>query len=240
MGSDADPPPPPPPTDSVGGWYSSDAVERRLRKVRSRPPSGAGRTAPQPSEEDHWLKAGAYDGLLLEAAARAPPHAAAAVGAEGGSAQPPSANADPAAAAAAAAAWAPLPHTRLSSGSVLLGNVASFLRTYELLLLPMYATCDGFRGAQLLLRDLPPGASRGGLLAAATGAGRGAAVVTMLSITTWASPHALEAAQQRVEYAAAMRQLQPLFHEPPTPSSWGLVAAAPPLAAPATAGAAPQ
>ena len=219
-----DAPPPAPPADaalpSVGGWYSSDSVERRLRRVRTRPPGASGRTPPPPSEEDFWLASGAYDATLAASAA-------AAEAAGGRASEAPASGAAPAAATAAPAdsTWTPLPLARVAIGRVSLGNVPALVRSYELLLLPLYRSCAGCLRAELLLGDVPTGASRGQVLASATGAGRGAADVAVQSLTLWADAESLSAAQAREDYAAAMKQLQTLFVEAPASVQWARMAA---------------
>jgi hypothetical protein len=200
------------PTASVGGWYSSDSIERRLRKMRSRPPGAPGRTKPPPSEEDFWLASGAPGYTEDHSTASAAAAAAAADARPTGAA---ARLAQAAAAAEAAAQWAPLPLVRVATGSVAVGNLSAFVRTYELLALPAYAACPGCLGARLLLGDVPAGASRGSLMATSTGAGR-SAVMRVQSVTRWASQADLEAAQASEGYANAMRQLQTLFKSPPT------------------------
>lgn len=199
------------PSASVGGWYSSDSIERRLRKMRSRPPGAPGRTQPPPSEADFYLAAGA-PGYTEDRSVEAAAAAAAAAGRPTGAA---ARLAQAAADAEAVAQWAPLPVVRASTGTVTVGNLSAFVRTYELLALPAYAAAPGCLEARLLLGDVPAGASRGSLMAASTGAGR-AAVMRVQSVTKWASQAALEAAQASDGYVNAMRQLQTLFQAPPT------------------------
>lgn len=224
------------PLASAGGWYSPDSVERRLRKTRSRPASGVCRTAPQPSEEDFWLAAGAFDAVIDTGTRSASAAAAQAA------AKPTGAVAAAIAAVKAAedaAQWAPLPLTRVSTGGVNLGNLPAFIRTYELLVLPLYKRTPGCIGAQLLVGDLPPGTSRGSLLASAVGAGRGA-LVSVQSLTQWESAAALETAQSEDGYQQAMAQLQTLFQTPPVPSSWSPVAGFATGGSPSGATGAPQ
>ena len=212
---------PPASLPSSGGWYSAESVERRLRRVRSRPPGGSGRTAPPPSEEDFWLASGAYDATLAASAAAADLESTAPRAA----AQQSAADATEAAAAAAAeaAAWLPLPIARVSTGRVALSNVPAVVRSYELLLLPFYRSCSGCLRAELLLGGIPAGASRGTVLAAATGGGRSAVHVEAQSVTLWADESSLEAAQAREDYADAMRQLQTLFVDAPAATQWASV-----------------
>lgn len=179
-------------------------------------------TTPQ---EDFYLSAGA-PGYTEDRSVAAP-------AAAGAASQPPTRPpADPGSAHLAAAVraaeeaarWAPLPLVRHASGSVLLGNLSSFVRTYELLVLPAYAAADGCVSARLLVAELPPGASRASLMAAAAGAGR-AAEVAVASVTTWRDAAAMEAAQASPAYASAMFQLRTLFRRPPTEvASWAEVA----------------
>ena len=107
---------------------------------------------------------------------------------------------------------------RVSTGEVPLGRLRELAAAYEHAVLPLYASCDGFLGAELLCAGVPPGASWGTLLATAASAAR-RDCVAVRAVSRWESSAALAAAQDRVTHVM-QTAIAPLFSTPPTGDEW--------------------
>ena len=185
-----------------GGYYSAAAIERRLSRKRSRGPDGLGRTTPPPSEEDAYAAAGAPGYTEDDLAAL-----------RQGNRESSPAPISPAPYASRpvedGAPWQPLPAARVARAFVHVRDLSAFIRTYELLMLPAYARAPGFSQAHLLVRGLPPGATRAGIVATSLASPRGS-TVEVASWVVFTGPDAasaLAAAQASETYMRATSAL---------------------------------
>ena len=156
------------PVTAAGSWgWDAASIERRVSSPRRAAPLDAtgaplgrsGLCRGQPSEEDVYAAAGApgYEGAAAAAPAGSAPAPAAAAPAAAAAPPPPLAAAGPGASAAAP----PLGQVvRLTRGIVAQKNLTSFLSTWRLLALPVYAALPGCTSARVLLGESEDAAER--------------------------------------------------------------------------------
>ena len=122
----------------------------------------------------------------------------------------------------------PAPHTigtliRVSSGIVGRAALPAFVRVWQLLALPIYATARGCVSARLVVGEDRHGGgggdARADARAAAAGPRGGAA--TVVAITEWTDESAIEEAAMSHSYQKAMEQLGIHFRGAPTVSTLG-------------------
>jgi hypothetical protein len=212
-------------TGMIGGWGDPASIERRVRSKRRPAPRDpvtgepVRRTRPGPSEEDMWAEVGA-PGYDVDRSAgggdlKGPPRTWAADGGvpspqEGGAGGGGGASPSPSPSSSSSPSLGALlvegkgAALRTSTASIARASLRSFLRTYELLILPMYVAQPGLLSVRLSVGENEAAAGAG---AAGAGSAAGPSTVTVQSVTEWESDDAYDAAVASPEYATAMGEL---------------------------------
>jgi hypothetical protein len=218
------------PIARAGSWYDPNSIERRLRRKRGDAPvdaggapiGRAGLSVGAMTEEEAYALAGApgYEGADRTPRTEAEPsrvsESADALRMKVASSAPASA---PAAESADADRIAPL--VRISTGIVSRAALPGFVRTWQLLALPVYRSAAGCASARLLVgehradEDAAPAETR----VRFAGPRGGLAVVT--AVTEWDDDAALNDATSTEAYASAMEQLAVHFRGVPTVATLG-------------------
>lgn len=216
------------PISRSGSWYDPNSIERRLRRKRGDVPvdaggapiGRAGLSVGALTEEEAYALAGAPG---YEDAGRAPRHEAETARAAMSAAPVRIQATAPATASAVESAGASrvAPLVRISTGVVSRAALPGFVRTWQLLALPVYRRASGCVSARLLVGEhrSDDEAEPAGTRLRFAGPRGGFAVVT--AVTEWDDEAALNDATSTESYTSAMVQLAVHFRGAPTVATLG-------------------